>query len=237
MSDRIVFPGNPWPAGHAVAEVAWLGRLDPAGRLWFDLHLNSAEYYAEDPTYGDDADDEDDDDSGAWESKIVWGNYHACTLSSTFWGHRGFVAATDERPLALDGLAGRAFHVDRDPDRPDAVPPGVAAADIDHEDSAFGIYLLGHDAVGDHRITFGPRRQPTVFALDWQGRIALRYINRTAPFEYTFHATIDAVALEHIAVPASMDDGAADALLHRVLVDADLFELAGAGDDRRFVAR
>ncbi|GAA1550891.1 hypothetical protein GCM10009827_084400 [Dactylosporangium maewongense] len=234
MSDRILFPGNPWPAGHAVEELAWQGRLDPAGRLWFDLHVKSAGYYAEDPTYWD-----DDGDSGCddWSSKVVWGNYHACTISSTRWGHRGFVAATDAEPLALDTLAGRTFHVDRDPDRPDGVPDGVADEDIEDEDAAFGIYLLGHDAVGDHRISFGARQGRTVFALDWHGRIALRYANSMAPFQYTFQATIGAVALDHIAAPSSLDDGAAEGLLRRVLVDAAMFELIGEGGTRRFVAR
>ncbi|MEV4137156.1 hypothetical protein AB0J72_33910 [Dactylosporangium sp. NPDC049742] len=105
------------------------------------------------------------------------------------------------------------------------------------QDAAFGIYLLGHDAVGDHRIRFGERQGRTAFALDWEGRIALRYADSMAPFQYTFQATIGAVELGHVAVPSTLDDAAAEARLHRVLVEAAMFELTGEGDDRRFVAR
>jgi hypothetical protein len=45
------------------------------------------------------------------------------------------------------------------------------------------------------------------------------------------------LGLDHIAVPSSLDDGAAEALLRRVLVDAAMFELVGEGDGRRFAAR
>ncbi len=41
---RIWFPGNPWPDGHRIEEFAWTGRLDDAGRLWFDLTLRTGPY-------------------------------------------------------------------------------------------------------------------------------------------------------------------------------------------------
>lgn len=44
MHGRIWFPGNPWPGGHRVTEFAWTGRLDDAGRLWFDLSLQTEPY-------------------------------------------------------------------------------------------------------------------------------------------------------------------------------------------------
>ncbi|WP_430781416.1 hypothetical protein [Actinoplanes sp. G11-F43] len=41
---RIWFPGNPWPDGHRIEEFAWTGRIDDAGRLWFDLTLRTGPY-------------------------------------------------------------------------------------------------------------------------------------------------------------------------------------------------
>ncbi|HWS34937.1 MAG TPA: hypothetical protein VN408_19635 [Actinoplanes sp.] len=44
MEGRIWFPGNPWADGHRVEDFTWTGRLDDAGRLWFDITLQTAFY-------------------------------------------------------------------------------------------------------------------------------------------------------------------------------------------------
>ncbi|GAA2480934.1 hypothetical protein [Winogradskya humida] len=182
----ISFPGSPWPAGHDIADLRWSARLEPATGLWFDLHLESAPYDA-DPAAIDGEDD--------WTAPIVWTNYHHCILSSTHWENPGFLAATAQRPLAdLD------FTVD-------------VVEQEDDEDQAFGIYLLGHDSVSDHRITFTPNPGDTTFHLDWRGRIALRYSDSLATYDHEFIATADDISLSHITVPTDMDDDSARTVL------------------------
>ncbi len=185
MEGRIWFPGNPWPDGHRVEEFDWTGRLDGAGRLWFDLTLRSAFYYEGDPE-DDDDDDEDEDDLPAWEARIVWGNYHQCTMSSTFWDDAtGLLAATPERPFALAGP---------EPRRLTADPLPIEDLDVD---PAFHVYLLGHDSVAGHTVTFtadgtGGHR------VDWTGKIALTYVGDER-FHHDFRAEIHGARLAHVA--------------------------------------
>ncbi|MEH1014086.1 hypothetical protein V6U90_13365 [Micromonospora sp. CPCC 206060] len=216
--DVIVFPGNPWPAGHQISAFEWTGRLEPGPQLWFDLHLRTADH--PDPPPG--PVDATDHDPAGWTSPDVWHNYHACTLSSTHWGHYGFLVGTPDRPLTLGALDGREFLVDQLPDAPDN-----AGADQDDEDydRAFGIYLLGHDTVAAHRIAF--RQAPGgAFDVGWQGRIALSYHDLRAPFDRSFHARIHRVRLEQIAVPASVNPAQAPVELARVLAEAGEFRYA-----------
>jgi hypothetical protein len=231
VSDRIVFPGSPWPAGHGIEEMAWTGRLEPTG-LWFDLHLVSASYYAED---ADDQheDHQDDGDPRGWTSRIVWANYHSCKLSSTKWGHSGFLVGTEQEPLTMAGLASQEFLVDSVPEHPDAA--GTNEPDYDEYDHAFGIYVLGHDSVAGHRIRFPRQHSINAFSLDWRGRIALTYTNLDAPFEHGFHATVDCVRFERIDIAASLDHADVRALLSRVLIEADEFVLTEVDDRLQFV--
>jgi hypothetical protein len=206
MSDLIVFPGSPWPAGHAIAELEWSARLEPETGLWFDLHLVS-DFYPE----VDDAGEEDADEGpDAWNEPFVWANYHRCTLSSTFWGHSGFLAATPSAPL--DPANPMEFTVD-DYQGPDDEP------DTD-EEMAFGIYLLGHDNAAHHRIRLTPVA-PAAVSLDWRGRIALRYVNSTAPFRHEFHATAARVPLTRITHPATLTTVEAETLLATVVRDPE----------------
>jgi hypothetical protein len=204
MSDLIVFPGSPWPGGHAIAELAWTARLEPDTGLWFDLHLVSDPYPDVDTPEGDDEDADEGPD--AWNEPFVWANYHRCTLSSTFWGHEGFLAATASAPL--DTTSPMEFTVD-DYAGPQDEP------DTD-EEMAFGIYLLGHDNAAHHRIRLTPVT-PTAVSLDWRGRIALRYVNSTAPFRHEFRATAAHVPLSKITYPAALTTAEAEALLATVV--------------------
>jgi hypothetical protein len=180
------FPGNPWPDGHRVEEFDWSGRLDHLGRLWFDLTLRTADYDEADAT--DDDEDEEPDDVPAWEAPIAWNNYHRCTLSSTFWEDAtGLLAATPERPFHLAGPQ---------PQRLTADPLPIEDLDAD---PAFHVYLLGHDSVADHTVTFtadgtGHHR------VDWSGRIALTYAG-DEEFAHEFRAEIRGVRLARV-IPA-----------------------------------
>ena len=76
---RIYFPGNPWPKGHAITQFQWSARVDRSSGIWFDLHLETDYYYA------DDREEIEDRAKSDWASRIVWCNYHSCTLSSVNW--------------------------------------------------------------------------------------------------------------------------------------------------------
>jgi hypothetical protein len=172
QQNRIFFPGNPWPEGHPVKVFVWSARV-VAGTLRFDFHLESADYYAE-----REIDDQDNDDPSSWKSAGVWGNYHSCTLSSTEWHEGGFPVA-EASGYTLERLDGLEVRVD-DP------PPD------DFDAHAFRVYLLGHDAVGHHRIRFtripGTRR----FDIVWTGRAALVYEGDEA-YRYEFRAELHGI--------------------------------------------
>ena len=181
MEGRIWFPGNPWPDGHRVEKFEWTGRLDGLGQLWFDVTLRTASY----DEAGAIDDDEESDDLPEWEAPIVWNNYHRCTISSTLWEDAtGLLAATPERRFGLVGS---------EPQRLTADPLPVEDLDAD---PAFHVYLLGHDSVADHAITFtadgtGGHR------VDWRGRIALTYAGNEE-FEHEFRAEIRGAHLAHM---------------------------------------
>jgi hypothetical protein len=215
---RIKFAGNPWPKGHPVAAAAWTAVLAPDG-LRFHLHLETAEYSAED-------DREDTrEPRGDWTARIVWNNYHRCTLSSTKWASQGFLVATPGKPIDLERLEGRTFRVD--PVDGDEVP-----ADLELEDLAFGIYLLGHDAVADHRIHFVERRGPQTYDLRWRARIALAYAGDYT-LAHRLDATLPKLRLARIELDEALDAKAARALLPEVVAGARRLELR----KRAFVRR
>lgn len=155
-ANRIYFPGNPWPEGHAIEHLSWTGRIEADG-LYFDLDLRSADYHAERRL----EDDESEPDS--WKSPLVWGNYHRCSLSSTKWGSdRGVFVANAKKPLDWSTLSEHAFEVDK------------RTAVDDDERHAFHIYLLGHDTVLRHRIHFSEPHDGK-HRLRWKARVALTY--------------------------------------------------------------
>ena len=194
--NRIYFPGNPWPQGHALIDFAWSAELVPkapwhsiilrgrssgpqkAPGVWFHLHLESANYYADD---GDAKADDDEESTSEWESKVVWHNYHSCTLSSTFWGAPGIHAGTKDAPLDFEQLTSREF-------RADSTPPGFSGEFPwlpEGQPPAFGLYLLGHDTCADHLVKFTHRLDADLFAIQWSGRIALTYAG-DYEFRYRF---------------------------------------------------
>ena len=155
--NRIFFPGNPWPEGHAVDEFHWKASVRD-GQVWFDLHLQTAAYDAEREI--EEADEEDF--ASDWEAPGVWTNYHRCTISSTKWpGYRGF-AVGPVAGYSLESLDGFEAVVD-DP------PPADQSANALH------IYLFSHGAVARHRIRFERIAGTAHFNITWAGRIALSF--------------------------------------------------------------
>jgi hypothetical protein len=184
VDGRIWFHGNPWPDGHRIVEASWTGRLDGTGQLWFDLSLKTAHY---DDEY-EPADSTDDED--AWGSPIVWNNYHACRLSSTSDDATGLLAAAPGRPFSL---------TEPRPQRLTADPLPLADPDAP---PAFHVYLLGHDSVADHDITF-TRQDGGGYHIEWTGRVALTYAG-DEEFRYAFRAEIHNLTLEYVDAPATM---------------------------------
>lgn len=210
---RITFPGNPWPRGHALKEVVWSARFVPESGIWFDFHLESEDYDAEDAAK--EADDEEPDDVADWVSKIVWNNYHSCILSSTYWAEEaegsdsGVLVGTEEQPLDL--RVPLDLGCDTDPGDPNDWP------------RPFAIYLLGHDAVADHRFAIRPHSDHRTFAIEWTGRLALIYAGADT-FEHEFRALIPNARFRGIRLPNVLDRNTAIAGACRCLDHPGDFE-------------
>jgi len=187
--NRIYFKDNPYPKGHLIKEFKWSARVYPEDGLWFDLHLISDKYYAEDEGY------EEEEDLPNWDAKIVWGNYHACSLSSTKWDIGGFLVGTEQKKFDFGKMDNLFFHLDKLP-RPE---------DFDYdEDLPFSIYLLGHDDCADHQISFS-KNSSNKFDIEWKGKIALAY-SGDYDFNHEFYAFIENILLEEIYYPEAMSE-------------------------------
>lgn len=156
--DRMYFKDNPWPEGHPIKTFNWTARVVD-GEVWFDFHLETANYYAE-------RDIEEDDDfeyESDWKAPAVWGNFHSCTLSSTDW-HEGGIRVCKVKDYSPEFLDGLELAVDMHPENMK-----------DWDEAAFHIYLLGHDAVARHKIQFIRKDKSRKFTIVWSGQIALAY--------------------------------------------------------------
>ena len=211
---------NPWAEGHAIQNFSWSARLERSG-LWFDLHLQSADYNAEDSNAEDSATEEDFDTSQSdWQSKIVWNNYHRCTLSSTRWDGTGFQVGSKAQPLNFDALSEQEFVVDPLPVDFDQTRP-------------FNIYLLGHDTAADHRIRFSQQSTPTHFSVDRRSRIASSYAG-SDQFHYEFEAHVDSTKFEGIQLPNGTRVQDAKTLLAPFVTNLDAFTLVTQGEASSF---
>lgn len=215
MTGRIWFPKNPWPKGHAVKRATWAGRLDPSGALFFDFDIHSADYDAEDRSTDE---DEDDDDEGSWTSRIVWNNYHACSLSSTKWGHRGIEVGSPKKRFAWQGLDGATLRADK---AKDTLPD-------DDDGAAFGIYLMGHDGVADHALRFA--RTGKTWSIDWKAKIALAYVGNMN-LDHRMKLELRGMAFDGFAIPKGMAPKAARTLFDAAIIDPAKWTIA----KRRFV--
>lgn len=220
IENRILFPGNPWDRGHILEEFKWSGRLTRDG-LIFDFHLHTDDYYAEDEDE-DELDDETFENLGDWESKIVWSNYHHCTLSSTYWGEGNGIPVTDKKMISLEELEGNEYTADPLP-----------IEDWD-EPFAFQVYLLGHDSVADHSIQFVKRTAPFTYTIDWQGKIALTYAGRDE-FEYSFQLRKTEVELAFIDAFDFESEAKAREQLKRLVKEAAQFDCEAEESSFRFI--
>ena len=204
---RIKFPGNPWPRGHEIKKAKWTAELTPEG-LRFHFHVETRDYDAE-----DDREDEGDIDDD-WKARGAWTNYHSCTLSSTMWGHPGFVVATPGKPIDLEKLEGKTFRVDR--------VVGKTLKGVDLDDLKFGIYLLGHDSVCEHRIRFVKRRGPGTYDIAWRARIALTYVGKLE-LAHSLVLDLPKLPFSGIELPADLPRKAAKELLPNVIKNSDRY--------------
>ncbi len=214
--NRILFVGNPWPEGHSF-DLGWEVRIAQDG-LYFDFDGSTDDYDAEDEDLEiDEADDglddeveeEDEEDGGGegdWTSKTVWNNYNACEISS----EKGIKVADEESPIALTKLSGKTFIAD------------LLPVDMEDDDLACRIYLLGHDSIANHEITFEKRSGTLEYSITWQGKIALTYSGDNE-FRYNFIAN-GTRKLERISVGQELEEDAAQTLFSKFVEDADLFE-------------
>ncbi|WP_410982116.1 hypothetical protein [Bacillus cereus] len=226
--NRIYFVDNPWPNGHRIINFEWGahfkykegdGLEDRAG-LYFDLHLETADYYEEDQ-------DEDDEEEGQsdWHAKIVWNNYHSCTLSSEEWNYKGFRVGSDKEPFDLEMLDGKEYIID--------FLSKDEQEDLDLDKTAFDVYLLGHDASAFHMIKF-TRLKKQDYQIEWKGKLALAYVG-DHEFKYDFHTIISSASFRGISIPDEITDHRAYELLSRFVSNPVLFELQNENGNRRFV--
>ncbi len=183
QENRIWFAGNPWPEGHPIAAFEWTVEVRD-GIVWMLIHLKSSDYYSERKIV-----DEGVDYYSDWGSPLVWRNYHACTMSCTYWHHGGFPVCPVEQfsPEFLDGYEA-------------VVDPLPESADTDFDDLAFHIYLLGHDAVAGHRIRFRRRANSDRFDIEWTGKIANAYVG-DYDYKRDFRAQIFDVLFPSLSLP------------------------------------
>jgi hypothetical protein len=213
MSDgHILFKDNPYPNGHKIIEFLWGGRLDEEGRLWFDFHLKTDRYYAGHPK-SEEEPSEEDLDAESWDSKSVWYNFHACTLSSTSWGksdNSGILLDTSQNRLDFENLPQL------------SADPLPLPNDCDYDDMAFGIYLLGHDSCANHSIMI-TKTGENLFDINWTGKIALTYVGDDE-FKHEFVLKMQNVKFDGFHYPQAMSQQEALAAFSQHLAHARAFE-------------
>ena len=207
--NRIYFKGNPYPEGHRIKKFIWSGRLDEEEQLWFDLHLETEDYYVEDE---DDDDFEDEDENSDWEAKIVWENYSSCTISSTKWQSRGILIDTTKGKFDFNSLSKKVFEVDILP----------LKKNLDFDDLSFQIYLLGHDSCAGHKIKFS-RASNEKIDIEWSGKIALTYSGEEK-FKHDFTAFIQDVSFDGFYLAKNLKIEQAQEIFNRKLKDIERFE-------------
>lgn len=207
--NRIFFKGNPYPNGHRIEEFVWSGRLDKERGLLFDFHLTTENYYEEDDSY-----DEEEETISDWEAKTAWGNFHQCTMSSTFWNGNGMVAGTKDRPLDFNKLLGQTIVID----------PLPEANDYDNHVFALDIYLLGHDKCANHRISFTKQHDKSTFDIEWLGNIALFYSGDNE-FKYSFETSIRKIKFAGIHLDKRLSLVENKDILAACILDYQDFEL------------
>lgn len=206
--NRILFRDNPYPRGHLIKKINWSGRLDAERGLVFDFHLESEAYEnSAAPETGEEPEEEVRD----WYSRDVWANYNGCILSSTAWGSSGIVVARPGELFSFSSQFPLRIKADTLP-LPD---------EVDWDDLAIGLYLLGHDACADHNIHI-TRTGANRYDLHWTGKIALAYVGEV-DFNYDFEIHLYEVPFDGIHYPQHWSRDEAMAALGKVVDDPDVF--------------
>ncbi|TPN82816.1 hypothetical protein [Aquimarina algicola] len=181
--NRIWFKNNPWPEGHAIKEVKLYGVLK-SDRVLLHLSIKSEDYYAKEgweatrereKTYDDALYDKGIEDN--WQMMAGWLNYHSCHIQPNEYHLLG----DHKIPFALDTLDSLTIALDNPP------PEDKNWGGISFDDLAFHCYVLGHDAVGYHNISFSSAKtdMPYHYDIDWTGKVALAYMG-DEEFKYDF---------------------------------------------------
>lgn len=182
---RIYFKDSPYPNGHRIKEFKWSGRIDEDGQLWFDFHLITEDYEVDDnhlPSV-------DGETVSNWHSKVVWDNYQACTLSSTYWGdNQGILVDTTNAPFSFQELIDKGL----------VANPLPLQSEDDYDNLAFSIYLLGHDTCAGHRLAFS--KTIDGMDLEWTGKIALTYAGEEE-FNHDFKIVVRNVVFDGFQYP------------------------------------
>lgn len=210
MTQTITFIDGAYPEPHNLEEFTWSGRLDDHGQLWFDLHLISEDYDANEPDDTEEDENEDNTSLAHWQSKSLWNNFHKCTLSSTYWSdEKGFLVGDQHNPFDFQALHGKTFRLDTE-------------CSLIDDESAFSIYLAGHDACANHVITFNQDTNDH-FHILWQGDIALFYTGFTE-FIHQFKADLSHVHFDGFYFPEDWDLDKATTEFKKVLKDMENYE-------------
>jgi hypothetical protein len=153
--------------------------------LALDFELIRADYDEQDPS------ERDGEGPTDWESRIVWNNYGGCRISSSATSsHPGIQVSDGTKPFVFD-LEEHVFTED---------PPPIENIGKHAARAAFGIYLLGHDSVADHRNHLHGRQPDGSCTLDWTGRVALSYSGQDDPFGREFRAHVEGVRFDAISM-------------------------------------
>lgn len=198
VNGRVYFANNPWPQGHRLMSFTWGGTLHPEMGLGLHFELQSADYY-EGEEDGFPFTDVIVDDAEDWTQKAAWANYHACTIGPSATNSRPGILVSDGKTAFRFGERSYEFFAD---------PLPVTLPDF-FETNAFGIYLLGHDAVADHHIRLTEEQDSGSYSVDWTGRIALAYVGET-DFRYHFRVQAQGVRFDAISLFYMRPDRAKD---------------------------
>ncbi|MCC9043512.1 hypothetical protein LNQ81_12600 [Myroides sp. M-43] len=213
---EIRFIDSAYPDAHNIKEFSWFGRIDQDYKLWFDLHLKTDDYYSKEEDMEDEQEDEDQEEytsDAQWKSKIVWDNYHCCTMSSSYWSDdQGILLSDAENKFSFSEIDSQVFELDKLP----------LADDVEYDDLAFGIYLLGHDTCANHTIQFTHLGNGE-FSIKWTGNVALTY-GGFYDFDHCFEASIENVCFEGFHYPQQWTQDQALANFSKVLVDIENWE-------------
>ena len=191
---RIWFEGNPWPNGHAIKSADLFITLSEGGEnswppetgAYLGLKIKTDDYYAEmleeerNRAYEAETKASDNNEHIAdWTSFIVWQNYGACRIESS-----NAQIGTHTAPFDLINL--KQAHLSFDTGM-------TAVADQENDMNAFTCYILGHDSVANHELSFtNTHENPNHFDIDWSGSVALSYLGDN-DFSHRFRAKLTQV--------------------------------------------